>query len=259
MTCLSYEQCLAQDYQVLPNAEAKQDSISLIPADSSLITLTGVVINEENEAPMPFVHVINISKRKGVATNDDGAFKLSMSPEDTIVFSFIGFKKLDFTLDNPQPGSTYAVKIGLSPSAYELKAITVYEFPTLDEMKKQLVEMKTKDPEEDKVRIPGAYYGEKKVVKAKAWNSPVSAVTRLFSKDRKMEKRLEQSKRNYDDFKVINSKFNEELVADITGYKDPEEITKFMAFCGFTNDYLLQTPAYDVIVAIQYKQKVYEK
>ncbi|BDD03133.1 hypothetical protein AUTU_06160 [Aureibacter tunicatorum] len=225
----------------------------------SLVTLTGVVINEENEAPMPFVHVVNMSRKRGVVTDDDGLFKLYMNPGDTVVFSFVGFKDFEFHLDSAEKGSTYAATIGLSPSAYELKAITVYEYPTLDEMKKQLVEMRTKDPEEDKVKIPGGYYGPQKEVKAKAWNSPVSAVAGLFSKDRKMQKRLVQSKKSYEDYKIINSKFSEQVVADITGYSDPNEIARFMQFCGFSNDYLLSTPAYDVIVAIQDKQKIFER
>ena len=51
------------------------------------IIIDGVIISKEDGKPVPFVHVININTKQGVASNMQGRFTLQMKPKDSLVFS----------------------------------------------------------------------------------------------------------------------------------------------------------------------------
>ena len=54
--------------------------------------LIGIVENESSNKVMSGVHVINTSKVIGVITNNEGVFELEVSQNDTLYFSYIGYK-----------------------------------------------------------------------------------------------------------------------------------------------------------------------
>jgi hypothetical protein len=70
----------------------------------------------------------------------------------------------------------------------------------------------------------------------------------------KLKKILEKEKVQ----KIINEKFNREIVADLTGLKE-EDLTEFIVFCNFSEKYLLETNQYDILVKVLEKLELYKK
>ncbi|MDE5749583.1 MAG: SusC/RagA family TonB-linked outer membrane protein, partial [Duncaniella sp.] len=60
------------------------------PAFAQKITVTGTVIDPEGE-PMIGTSVVVKGEAMGVATNLDGEYSISVNPDDTLVFSFVGY------------------------------------------------------------------------------------------------------------------------------------------------------------------------
>ena len=63
--------------------------ISLFSQD---ILMTGLVVDDDSNQPLPGVNVIIKNTVKGTTTNFDGLFELKTVIGDTIVFSYIGMK-----------------------------------------------------------------------------------------------------------------------------------------------------------------------
>ena len=63
----------------------------LIAQDNSF---RGSVENEITEAPMQSVHVINLTKVIGTITNRKGEFEIEAEINDTLYFSYVGYKPL---------------------------------------------------------------------------------------------------------------------------------------------------------------------
>ena len=57
--------------------------------------------------------------------------------------------------------------------------------------------------------------------------------------------------------RVIDKKYNREVIYSITHLSD-DEITEFMGFCNFSEDYLFETTEYDILVKIEEKFKEYK-
>ena len=57
----------------------------------------GVIIDLQTQELLPFVHIVNLSKKKGVISDELGAFKISnLDAGDTLSFSSISYEKKNF-------------------------------------------------------------------------------------------------------------------------------------------------------------------
>ena len=70
----------------------------LIVWNASSQELQGVVLNE-NQSPMPYVYVVNITQEVGSLSADNGVFIIKAAPNDTVRMTFIGYKPLVVIVD----------------------------------------------------------------------------------------------------------------------------------------------------------------
>ena len=61
---------------------------------------SAVVENERTGLPMTSVHVLNLTKVIGSITNQKGVFKINAQVNDTLYFSYLGFKPLKIAVTN---------------------------------------------------------------------------------------------------------------------------------------------------------------
>jgi iron complex outermembrane receptor protein len=90
-------------------------SVCLFWADISFAqqTITGKVVDGDNDDPLPGVNVMIEGTQEGVSTKTDGSFELNTSRSDfTLVFSFIGFETIRKTVS----GSSNLGTITMTPS-----------------------------------------------------------------------------------------------------------------------------------------------
>ncbi|MEJ1237251.1 carboxypeptidase-like regulatory domain-containing protein [Chryseolinea sp. T2] len=64
-----------------------------IDAYSQRTTVSGIVYDSLTLVPLQYVTVINQTTNNGTASNENGAFKLSVSPGDTILFTMLGYSR----------------------------------------------------------------------------------------------------------------------------------------------------------------------
>lgn len=84
--------------------------------------LTGVVRDSATLEPLPYVYVTIKSKNYITTSDVDGAFSLSCSPGDTLVFTLLGYK----TKEHVALSFRTPLMISLKETAYMLKSVTVY-------------------------------------------------------------------------------------------------------------------------------------
>lgn len=86
--------------------------------------INAVVVNAQTDKPMESVHVINLNQVVGTITNEKGEFSIPAAVNDTLYFSFLGFKsqKIRITNDMFKFENT---KISLTELAYALEEVIV--------------------------------------------------------------------------------------------------------------------------------------
>ena len=262
LKCLSFLLLFSISEKVFSkNIENKSNELLKI---KNYITVSGQVISSDDKKAIPFVHVINKTKKIGVVSDENGFFSIKASPKDSIAFSYIGYETYHFVLEEPIKSEHYVIKVSMGEATQEMQAVTIYAFPSLNEFKKEL--LSTMVEEDENIKFKGVHYGERRnavetpLKKAvKAIKSPVTSIANLFNDKAKQNKKLAKIERRYKTTSQAQGKFNRRMVRDITGYVADSTILKFMKFCDFSDKFLIRSSEYDILVAISEKQKIFER
>ncbi|NMH86624.1 carboxypeptidase-like regulatory domain-containing protein [Flavivirga algicola] len=84
----------------------------------------GVVVNSSNDSPLENVNIVNLNQVIGTTTNKKGEFEISAKANDTLHFSYLGFKSIKVRVTNDwlKFGSS---KIELTELALALEEVVV--------------------------------------------------------------------------------------------------------------------------------------
>src|SRR5690554_3647106 len=63
-------------------------------------TIIGKVLNDANDEPIEGVHVVNLNKVVGTTTSEQGDFSIHAQVNDTLYFSYLGFKSIRVRVTN---------------------------------------------------------------------------------------------------------------------------------------------------------------
>ena len=105
------------------------------------ITVTGVV-TDANNVPMPGVNIQVKGTTKGATTNFDGDYTINASSGDVLIFSYVGFKKIERTV------SATVMNIKLEEDASSLDEVVVTAFGIKRETRElgySVTQVKTED------------------------------------------------------------------------------------------------------------------
>ena len=184
------------------------------------------VVNDSTLQAIRDCHIINKTQNMGTVSDAYGDFKISANINDSIFFSAIGFENLTIAITEAMYNYGYIVK--LKPKTYELSEITVKPYQ-IDMPQIRRSEIYSPPlPNQGGINIP----------LSGALAHPVTYFYDLLSKEGKQKRYYRTLIEGTADFMLIGEKFNGELVAQLTGFKD-DELIKFMSFCNFSTDFLL--------------------
>lgn len=131
------------------------------------ITFSGVVIDGQSKEPLPGAYITLPQAGRGTLSNSRGYFALAVFPGDTVVFSYLGFKK-QFHVIPKKTDVDYSVFVELQVDSKMLKEVKVYPFSTEEEFKQALVDMKL--PDERERQILRETYSSENIAKLAAVN-----------------------------------------------------------------------------------------
>ncbi len=186
-------------------------------------------------------HIVNKTKQIGTVSDQYGNFRITAGINDSISFSAIGYEKSVIVLTDSIYHYNYFIK--LEPKVYELEETTVKPLQlNLSPISKFEIPIKLL-PNQGGVNIPTGI-------------SPVSFFYNRFSKEAKQKKYYTSVTEGTADHVVVGEKFNGEIVSTITGLKD-DELIAFMAWCGFTQEFLRGVSPETIKREIRRKYKEY--
>ncbi|MBT8299483.1 MAG: carboxypeptidase-like regulatory domain-containing protein [Maribacter sp.] len=85
---------------------------------------SAVVVNAQSDRPLESVHIVNLNKVLGTITNPKGEFSISAAVNDTLYFSYLGFKSQKIRVTNDM-FKFKDTKIALTELAYALEEVIV--------------------------------------------------------------------------------------------------------------------------------------
>lgn len=98
-------------------------TVSAVWAQES--TVTGTVISAEDGMPIPGVNVLVQGTDRGTTTDFDGQYQIEVSPNETLIFSYVGFETQRIPVNNRTQ-----INVSLETDASELDEVVVIGYGT---------------------------------------------------------------------------------------------------------------------------------
>ena len=217
--------------------------------------VVGVIENDADSKPISNVHVINLNSVVGTISNKEGVFEIDANVNDTLFFSYLGFKSIKVRVTNDLIRFKNT-KIKLTELAYALEEIIVTPYKLTG-----YLEIDAKNvPISNSYRysIPGL---PTKGYEAGSWNqgairkvygsifNPVDFLYNLFGKKPKQLKKLQLMK---DDFRIrelLNTKFDRETLVELLQIQK-FDLDEILRNCSYSERFIVGANDLQILEAI---------
>lgn len=111
-----------------------------------LVQFSGVIYDKDSNSVVPYVTIRNLSEGdKAYSANYKGYFSFVVHEGDSLLFTSIGYKKLELTIPKGLEDRKFTALIKIKPDNIELPTVTVFPWASVDEFKKDFLTMKFAD------------------------------------------------------------------------------------------------------------------
>lgn len=232
-------------------------SISLINAQllQQNITVKGQVLNAADNKTISNVSIININTVKGAVTNKDGDFEIDAKVNDTLYFSFIGFKPLKTRVTNDWVNYGN-VKVKLTEVGIALQEVVVSSHGLTG-----FLEIDAKNipvyNNQNRYAIAGGgagYEGGNDVAGSinrtlESVLNPVSVVFNLFTKKNVQLRRLRKMKKDEEIRNLLVDKFDRETLTTLLEV-EKVDIDEILGHCNYSKEFIKKANDLQILDAI---------
>jgi len=194
----------------------------------------GIVLETDSSTAMPFVFVINKSTGNGTVSDNEGRFSISVTAQDTLLFSFVGYAKTSIPVKQIKRGSDGIMRVYLARMPINLGTVNVTSFkikPYEREYMKDII-------------------GRSKMSTINSFNSPFTALYMQYSKEGKQVRKLAQIFEELMVEEQVQQKLSPEILRRLTGDNELDYAT-FRKYCfQLSNDYILTHDGFELYTKV---------
>ncbi|KJD33364.1 membrane protein [Tamlana nanhaiensis] len=214
----------------------------------------GVVINSADGTPLESVNIVNLNQVKGTITNKKGEFAISAKANDTLHFSYLGFKSIKVRVTNDwlKFGSS---EIALTELALALEEVVVNQLTLTGYLE---VDIKQVPAPNDNYRysISGlsgtGYESGKKSAVSKVLGSifnPADFLHRMFGKKPNELRKLKQMKEDDQIRNLLASRFDREMLTALLQV-DKVDLDEIVNQCNYSKGFIQTANDLQILDAI---------
>ena len=114
------------------------------PYNREVIQFTGKVVTSDDRGgvvPLPYTTIAVKGTSRGTSSEVDGYFSFAALKGETIIFSRIGFKTVEFTIPDTMKGDYYSWIQIMSTDNVLLPEVLIYPWPSREHFKQDLLAM----------------------------------------------------------------------------------------------------------------------
>ena len=213
-----------------------------------------VVVNAQSGIFMESVHIINLNKVIGTITNQKGKFSIAAAVNDTLYFTFLGFKpqKIRVTGDLLKFNNT---KIALTELAYALEEVIVRPYKLTGFLEIDVKNLPINDSYQYSISgLQTAYEAGNKNPSAVtkvlgAILNPVDLLHNLFSKKARQMRKLRQIKKDDQINDLLASKFDRRTLTELLQL-EKMDIYDILSNCNYSKSFITTANDLQILDAI---------
>ena len=225
---------------------AQEDSSSL---------LKGKVKNDITDQFMASVHVLNLSSVQGAITNNEGEFEIEVKAQDTLYFSYLGFKPLKVPVNNDM------IKFGipifrLTQLSFALEEVIVRPYQLTGYLDIDVSKVPLNPA--GRYNIPGLPQSgyeagnRNRSSISKAIGSlfnPADFLYNLFGKNPKQMRKLKKMREDEAIKNLLGTKFDREVLVQLLGI-DRANLEDILRNCNYSNAFIQEANDLQILEAI---------
>ncbi len=217
-------------------------------------TIRGTIMNAADDKPIENVHIVNLNQVVGAVSDENGEFRLKATVNDTLYFSYLGFRSIRVRVTNDwlKYGN---VKVKMTEVGFALEEVDVNSvkltgyleidaknIPIYDNYRYSISGLNTGYEGGDK--SPGA------VSKAlRSLSNPADLVYNLFSNRGKQMRKLRQMKEDDNIRNLLRNKFDRETLMALLQV-NRNEIDEILNNCNYSKDFMKTANDLQILDAI---------
>ncbi|MFD2541773.1 carboxypeptidase-like regulatory domain-containing protein [Lacinutrix gracilariae] len=215
----------------------------------------GVVINAADDTTLESVNIVNLTQVIGTTTDENGVFELTAKPNDTLHFSYLGFKSIKVRVTNDwlKYGSS---DIALTELALALEEVVVTQFKLTGFLEVDIKNVPTNNNYRYAISgLPSTGY--------EAGNNSPSAVTkvlgaifnpadflyRMFGRQPNEMRKLKKMKQDDEIRNLLATRFDREMLMALLQV-NRVDLDEIVTQCNYSKDFINSANDLQILDAI---------
>ena len=217
--------------------------------------LKGKVKNDITDQFMASVHVLNLSSVQGAITNNEGEFEIEVKAQDTLYFSYLGFKPLKVPVSNDM------IKFGLpvfrlTQLSFALEEVVVRPYQLTGYLDIDVSKVPLNPA--GRYNIPGLTQSgyeagnRNRSSISKAIGSlfnPADFLYNLFGKNPKQMRKLKKMREDDAIKSLLGTKFDREILVQLLGI-ERVNLEEILRNCNYSNTFIKEANDLQILEAI---------
>ena len=227
--------------------QEENDTIPSMPFEA-------VVLNAQSGSPLQSVHVINLNQVVGTITDNKGRFTIEASVNDTLYFSYLGFKSQKIRVTNDM-FKFKDTKISLTELAYALEEVIVRPYQLTGYLEIDVKNLPINTAYQYSISgLPVSYEAGNKSPSAVtkvlgAILNPADLLRNLFGKQPNQMRKLRKIKEDDEIRNLLASKFDRETLTELLQL-EKVDIDDILANCNYSKSFIRTANDLQILDAI---------
>ena len=216
--------------------------------------ISALVVNAQTEAPLESVHVVNLNQVYGTITNEKGKFSIRAAVNDTLYFSYLGFKSQKVRVTNDM-FKFKDTQIALTELAYALEEVIVRPYSLTGYLEIDVKNLPINNAYQYSISgLSVSYEGGNKNPSAVtkvlgAILNPADLLRNLFGKKPAQMRKIRQMREDEEIRNLLASKFDREILTEFLQL-EKVDIQDILNNCNYSKSFIITANDLQILDAI---------
>ena len=221
---------------------------------TDITTIKGKVVNASNNVSLSNVHVVNLNSVKGTLTDEEGDFGIRASVNDTLYFSYLGFKSIRVRVTNDWL-KFGEIRIKMTELSVALEEVVVRPIQLTGYVEVDAKIIPIYDNHRYRIAGLGSGYeggGSQPGAVSKVLNSifnPADFLYNVFGKRSHDMKKLRKMKEDDEIRNLLESKYDRETLMAVLQL-EKVDIDEILVNCSYSKDFIRTANDLQILDAI---------
>ncbi|MGM0932903.1 MAG: carboxypeptidase-like regulatory domain-containing protein [Bacteroidota bacterium] len=216
--------------------------------------VSGTVMNAADDKPIERVHIVNLNQVKGAVSDEDGKFELPARVNDTLYFTYLGFKsiKVRVTNDWMKYGNVKVkmTELGIALEEVVVSSVTLTGYLEIDAKNIPIYENQRYSISGLNTAYEAGTNSPSAVSKViGSLFNPADLVNNIFGKRPQQMRKLRQMKEDDEIRNLLRNKFDRETLMALLQI-NKVEIDEILGRCNYSKDFMRTANDLQILDAI---------